>query len=218
MEQSPIDEEDYIMIDSCVPEPTTDHLDLISHAIDKLSPSLRTISLGIHDDPELGYREHHAHSLLTKFLTKDEWAVTPSAYGIETAFIAAHDSGHPGPVVSFNVEYDALPGIGHACGHNLIAAASLAGATATREVMKTKGLEGKVVVFGTPAEEGGGGKIKLLKAGAYSDHKVDVNFISHPGITPDSGVVRTAAFTSFKVEYFGKEAHAAAAPWEGVGH
>lgn len=66
--------------------------------------------------------------------------------------------------------------------------------------------------------QGGGGKIKLLKAGAYKDHKVDISLISHPGITADAALVRTAAYQAFKVEYFGKEAHAAAAPWEGVSH
>jgi metal-dependent amidase/aminoacylase/carboxypeptidase family protein len=73
-----------------------------------------------------------------------------------------------------------------------------------------------VILFGTPAEEGGGGKIKLLDAGAYSDNKVDVSIMSHPGEVGDAALVRTAAYTRFKVEYFGKEAHAAAAPWEGV--
>lgn len=77
-------------------------------------------------------------------------------------------------------------------------------------------LPGKVILYGTPAEEGGGGKIKLLEAGAYSDHKVDLNLISHPGKVADSVLVRTNAYLNFKVEYFGKEAHAAAAPWEGI--
>lgn len=71
-------------------------------------------------------------------------------------------------------------------------------------------------MFGTPAEEGGGGKIKLLDTGAYSDHNVDINLISHPGTTPDAALARTSAYESFKVEYFGKEAHAAASPWLGI--
>jgi metal-dependent amidase/aminoacylase/carboxypeptidase family protein len=72
------------------------------------------------------------------------------------------------------------------------------------------------VLFGTPAEEGGGGKIKLLDAGAYSDLKCDINLISHPGPAKDAALVRTTAYASFKVEFFGKEAHAAAAPWDGI--
>ena len=118
--------------------------------------------------------------------------------------------------MSFNAEYDALKGIGHACGHNLIAIASIGGALATATLVREQQLGGKVVLFGTPAEEGGGGKIKLLNAGAYSDHKVDISLIAHPGISPDSALVRTAAYSSFKVEYHGREAHAAARPWDGI--
>lgn len=102
--------------------------------------------------------------------------------------------------------------------------------------MEERGVGGTVICYGTPAEEGvylstfflhlpwhhannipgGGGKIKLLKAGAYTEHKVDINLISHPGTVPDAALMRTAAYTSFRVEYFGKEAHAAASPWEGI--
>jgi len=111
---------------------------------------------------------------------------------------------------------DALPGIGHACGHNLIAIASVGAGLAVAAAIKAYSLPGKVIIYGTPAEEGGGGKIKLLDAGAYSDHKVDINLTSHPGPNRDSALVRTTAYLRFKVEYFGKEAHAAAAPWNGV--
>ncbi|SMR52655.1 unnamed protein product [Zymoseptoria tritici ST99CH_1E4] len=193
------------------------YLSDISEHVELLSDNLRDISLEIHDNPELQYKEYHAHELLTKCLQKREgWEVTPSAYNIATAFVAVYDSGKPGPTVSFNAEYDALKCIGHACGHNLIAVASVAGALATAAIIKQHSLQGKVILFGTPAEEGGGGKIKLLEAGAYKDHNVDVSLISHPGIVADSAIMRTAAYSSFKVEYHGKEAHAAAAPWEGV--
>jgi metal-dependent amidase/aminoacylase/carboxypeptidase family protein len=83
-------------------------------------------------------------------------------------------------------------------------------------MMRKHHLPGKLVVFGTPAEEGGGGKIKLLEAGAYSDHNVDINLISHPGIVANCALMRTTAYTRFKVEYIGREAHAAAAPWMGI--
>lgn len=82
--------------------------------------------------------------------------------------------------------------------------------------MKTHSLAGKVVLFGTPAEEGGGGKIKLLQAGAYQDHGVDLNLISHPGITRNHALTRTSAYTALRAEYFGRAAHAAASPWLGV--
>jgi metal-dependent amidase/aminoacylase/carboxypeptidase family protein len=102
-----------------------------------------------------------------------------------------------------------LRGIGHSCGHNLIAICSVAAALAAGAAMTKFALPGKIVLFGTPAEEGGGGKIRLLDAGAYSDYKVDINLISHPGNVPDTALTRTNAYMSFKVEYFGKEAHAA---------
>ncbi|KAK3117351.1 hypothetical protein LTR53_001341 [Teratosphaeriaceae sp. CCFEE 6253] len=194
-----------------------EYLDEIGAEIDHLSYNLRTISLTIHDNPELQYKEYHAHAILTEYLARQQgWVVTPPAYGINTAFVAVFDSGKPGPVVSFNAEYDALAGIGHACGHNLIAVMSLAGALATARIMEGHSIAGKVVLFGTPAEEGGGGKIKLLNAGAYKDNNVDISLISHPGISPDAALVKTAAYVAFKVEYFGKEAHAAARPWDGI--
>ncbi|TVY84113.1 Peptidase M20 domain-containing protein [Lachnellula suecica] len=193
------------------------YLDFVSDYIDSISSILRPISLKIHDNPELNFKEYIAHATLTAFLsTRKGWTVTPSAYGLETAFIAEYDSGKKGPVVSFNAEYDALTGIGHSCGHNLIAICSVGAALAAGAAMTELSLPGKVILFGTPAEEGGGGKIKLLDAGAYSDHKVDINLISHPGNVHAAALVRTNAYVNFRVEYFGKEAHAAASPWEGI--
>ncbi|KAI0025432.1 hypothetical protein F4780DRAFT_768285 [Xylariomycetidae sp. FL0641] len=192
-------------------------LDQISDWVDGIADELWPVNKKIHDNPELGYEEYIAHETLTKFMeSRPGWKVTPSAYGLPTAWTAVFDSGKKGPVVSFNVEMDALDGIGHACGHNLIASASVAGGLAAAEMMSQKSLGGKVVMFGTPAEEGGGGKIKLIQAGAYRDHHVDINLISHPGIVKNSALVRTAAYTAFKVEYFGREAHAAASPWLGI--
>ncbi|KAK0906006.1 hypothetical protein LTR91_016940 [Friedmanniomyces endolithicus] len=198
------------------PTSSPDFFAAICAEVDNLSADLGTISLEIHDNPELQYKEFHAHKVVTEYLARQPgWTVTPSAYGIATAFVAVFDSTREGAVVSFNAEYDALAGIGHACGHNLIAVMSVAGALATAKVMKDEGIAGKVMLFGTPAEEGGGGgKIKLLKAGAYNN--VDISLIAHPGISPDAALVRTAAYFAFKVEYFRKEAHAAARPWEGI--
>lgn len=192
-------------------------LDAISHAVDNLLEEFWPINKKIHDNPERGFKEFIAHDALTRFMkSQSGWVVTPSAYGMETAWVAVFDTGKRGPVVSFNAEMDCLPVIGHSCGHNLIATASVLGAVAAAQVMKEYEAAGKVVLFGTPAEEGGGGKIKLLKAGAYSDHKVDVSLISHPGITPDAALMRTSSYLQFKVEYFGREAHAAANPWLGI--
>ncbi|KAK7934506.1 Peptidase M20 domain-containing protein 2 [Apiospora marii] len=189
------------------------YLPEINDAIGRISDTLWGVNKKIHDNPELGYKEFIAHDTLTSFMKSiDGWKVTPSAYGLKTAWVAVWDSGKKGPVVSFNCEM----GIGHACGHNLIATASVSAAVATAQVMKTHSLAGKVVLFGTPAEEGGGGKIKLLQAGAYRDHQVDLNLISHPGITHNHALTRTSAYTALRVEYFGRAAHAAASPWLGV--
>lgn len=110
---------------------------------------------------------------------------------------------------------DALPDLGHACGHNLIATTSVAAALATASVLDTHSLPGKLVLLGTPAEEsGGGGKIALLEAGAYD--YIDVSLISHPSIVNNSPYVRTTAYTHLEASYQGKAAHAANSPWLGI--
>ncbi|KAK0828870.1 hypothetical protein LTR73_004502 [Friedmanniomyces endolithicus] len=169
---SPADSEDdsYVMVhpDGKHSTSSPDYFAAICAEVDNLSAGLRTVSLEIHDNPELQYKEFHAHKVLTEYLARQPgWTVTPSAYGLATAFVAVFDSDRKGAVVSFNAEY-----------------------------------------------EGGGGKIKLLNAGAYTN--VDISLIAHPGISPDAALVRTAAYFAFKAEYFGKEAHAAARPWEGI--
>ncbi|KAH8650110.1 hypothetical protein BX600DRAFT_517323 [Xylariales sp. PMI_506] len=198
---------------------TPQYLGQISSYVDSIADDLWPVNKRIHDNPELGFKEFIAHDALTGFLKgRPGWKVMPSAYGMATAWVAVWDSGKKGPVISYNVEMDALEGIGHACGHNLIAMASMAGGLATTELMSRRDIGGKVVIFGTPAEEGGGGKIKLLEAGAYKDYDVDINLISHPGTDEfgNNALVRTSAYTEFKVEYFGREAHAAASPWLGI--
>ncbi|TRM60316.1 hypothetical protein BD626DRAFT_504930 [Schizophyllum amplum] len=211
--------EDVLLVDADVPvDPLldTDRLDEISAFVNAQTAALRVLNLTIHDNPELGYHEFVAHDVLTRFMEARGWKVTRSAYGIATAFVAVFDSGVKGPVVSFNAEYDCLKDIGHACGHNLIATASVAAALATAECIQQHKLKGKVILFGTPAEEGGGGKIRLLDAGAYKDHGVDVSLMAHPGNVESHALVSTAAYESFTAEYSGKEAHAAAQPWEGI--
>lgn len=148
----------------------------VERAVDDVAESFWPINQCIHDHPELGYHEIRAHAALTDFMgTQQGWKVTPSAYGMDTAWVAVFDSGKKGPTVSFNAEMgmlaphwiatcirraaahaptDSLPGIGHACGHNLIATASVLGAIAAAKMMESHDLPGKIVLFGTPAEEG----------------------------------------------------------------
>ncbi|TEA15721.1 Peptidase M20 domain-containing protein 2 [Colletotrichum sidae] len=189
----------------------------VSDYLDSIVEELWPINKEIHDNPELGYEEVKAHDLLTDFIESHEgWNVTRSIYNISTAFVAIFEGSGEGPVVSFNAEYDALPGLGHACGHNLIATASVGGALATAEIMRAENLPGKVILFGTPAEESLGGKVKLHEAGAFRDHNIDISLITHPTNGGDSPYMITTSTDRFEVEYYGKEAHAAAAPWEGV--
>lgn len=136
---------------------------------------------------------------------------------MQTSFEAEAGSG--GALIVYNAEIDALPGIGHACGHNLIATSSLAAFLATAEAIRKNGIEGRVRLLGTPAEEGGGGKIDLLNAGAYKG--VDACLMGHPGpfagATKMDGVVlmRTLARAGTTVTFHGLSAHAGNSPWLG---
>jgi amidohydrolase len=193
------------------------HFSVISDYVDSITEELSTINTEIHSNPELGYEEVKAHELLTSFMEEQEgWNVTRSIGNISTAFMAVFEGSGEGPVVGFNAEYDALPGLGHACGHNLIATASLGGALAAAHVMREENLPGKIILFGTPAEESLGGKVKMLEAGIFHDAKIDISLISHPTSSPDSPYMITTSTDRVDVSYTGLEAHAAASPWEGI--
>lgn len=144
--------------------------------------------------------------------------VTPHAYGVDTAFSAECGSG--GRLVVFNAEYDALPGIGHACGHNLIASASFAAFIGAAEALRKTSTPGRVRLLGTPAEEGGGGKIHLINNGAYRDAAACL--MTHPGpqylLSGDvTGVaaVKMLANVKWRILFSGQTAHAAMEPWNG---
>ncbi|KAJ4377154.1 hypothetical protein N0V86_006595 [Didymella sp. IMI 355093] len=193
------------------------HFAAIGDYIDSITDELSSINTEIHSNPELGYEEVKAHELLTSFLEEqDGWNVTRSVGNISTAFMAVFEGTGEGPVIGFNAEYDALPELGHACGHNLIATASLGGALAAAEVMRSESLGGKIILFGTPAEESLGGKVKMLEAGVFNDAKIDVSLISHPTSSGDSPYMITTSTDRVDVTYTGLEAHAAASPWEGI--
>jgi amidohydrolase len=147
------------------------------------------------------------------------FAVTPHAYGLQTSFSA--EFGTAGRLVIFNAEYDALPGIGHACGHNLIASSSFAAFLGVAAALKESGRPGCVRLLGTPAEEGGGGKLKLIAAGAYRGAAASLMVHPGPGYLlkpPVRGVafVRMLANIKMRAYFTGREAHAAMAPWTGV--
>ena len=178
--------------------------------IDRRSSDLVALSRRIHGNPELRFEEERAAAWLADFLESVGFAVERGAYGLATAFSA--EKGTARPRVALLCEYDALPEIGHACGHNVIAAAGVGAAAGLAQVMGG-GLQGSVRVLGTPAEEGGGGKVIMGRNGAFAD--VDVAMMIHPS-GADLLEIDALAITSLQVEYRGRAAHAAAAPQHGI--
>ncbi|KAK5656875.1 hypothetical protein OQA88_4424 [Cercophora sp. LCS_1] len=198
-------------------------IEFIQSEITARIPNIAYVNREIHSNPELAYEEHKAHdTFLAALLKLQEFhgaRVRAHAYGLPTSFEA--EFGTSGPLIIYNAEYDALPGIGHACGHNLIASASLAAFLGVAAALKASGLPGRVRLLGTPAEEGGGGKLKLIEQGAYSG--ADASLMVHPGpghkLPPGiTGVsyVRMLANIKMQIHFTGKESHAAIAPWDGV--
>ncbi|KAI8361364.1 hypothetical protein B0O80DRAFT_380404 [Mortierella sp. GBAus27b] len=184
----------------------------VHHAIEHVSQELRAISMEIHSNPELGYQEFKAHALLTDYLEKKGFHVERKAFGIDTAFVAR--AGHSDKVtIGICTEYDALPGIGHACGHNLIAISGVAAAIGVKAAIEKFHLRAQVKLFGTPAEESSGGKIVMNERGAFKD--VDAIMMLHGG-NRDLVYATTLALEQVTVEYFGKASHAASSPWEGI--
>ena len=176
--------------------------------VDRIADQLVEASHEIHAHPELNFEEHFAHDLLVDHLHTAGLHTTPHAYGVDTAFEAS--AGDSGFAVAVLCEYDALPGIGHACGHNVIATAGLGAGLAAATVATQAG--GTLRIMGTPAEEGGGGKIAMARRGAF-EH-IDAAMMVHPA-DADLISMDTIALQELHVQYHGKAAHAAAAPWDG---
>lgn len=184
----------------------------LSAEVETLAGDLYAVSEFLYKNPEIGYQEFKACEFLSQFLEKQGFEVVRGVGGVKTAFLA-RPSGRPKnrPAIAFLAEYDALPGVGHGCGHNLIAAASLgAGAALSRLI---DGLPGSLAVVGTPAEEGGGGKILLAEAGVFSE--MDMAMMCHPSRLNRPGEEMLGR-VKFKVEFFGKAAHASVSPDRGI--
>jgi len=189
----------------------------IKVAIDAERHHIIEVSETIRVNPEIGYEERLASQLLADSLREVGFDVEKPYCGLETSFRATLRSGRPGPTVAVLAEYDALEGIGHGCGHNLIAGSGLATAIGLKAVMDQIG--GTFVIMGTPAEEGGGGKIKMLDRGAFDD--IDAALMIHhagnksgaPAGWPDGTCL---AVSHIEYEYFGKPSHAANDPYNGV--
>lgn len=190
-------------------------------AIDGIDSPLHDLNKFLHSNPELGYQELQAHTELTAFLESQGFVVTRHAYDLATSFEATAGSG--GRLVIICAEYDALPDIGHGCGHNLIATSSMAAFIGAARAVLDLGIAGRVRILGTPAEEGGGGKVRLIEAGAFRDPDVSAAIMAHPMASHHykdgfSGVagMRLIASHKLRIEFRGKSSHAGAEPWNGV--
>ena len=177
--------------------------------IDARGPELERLSLEIHARPELAFEERFAAGALADYVEREGTTVTRGAGGLETAFVAQAGSGKP--VVALCAEYDALPGVGHACGHNVMGTAAVGAFLAVRDVLD--GLGGTVRLIGTPAEERGNGKVTLMKAGVFRD--VDAALMYHAGDHDELDPLMLA-LSHLEVEMLGRAAHAAGDPHSGV--
>jgi amidohydrolase len=191
----------------------------VAEAVDRLADDLEKISLQIHGNPELCFKEEKAAGWLSAFLEKQGARVERGVGGLPTAFratiegIDAGSGSGRGPTIAIMAEYDALPNIGHACGHNVIATAGTGAGAAIAAALGTVPFAGRIQVIGTPAEEGGAGKVRLMEAGVFKD--VDAAMMIHGRCgtqvwRPSLGIIKV------KCEYFGKASHASSWPWRGV--
>ena len=181
------------------------------HRIDELSEELWELALKIHKNPEIGFEEHKAAAWLTQALEEGSFRVERGVGGLETAFRAVHPAENEGPSLAVLAEYDALPQLGHACGHNLIATIAV-GAALGLAPFKSD-LPGRLIVLGTPAEEGGGGKVILVREGLFGD--VDAAMMVHP--SSRNLVERgSLAITEVEISFRGKAAHASSHPHKGI--
>jgi amidohydrolase len=182
---------------------------LVASEIETQRDQLREIALKIHANPELGFQEFKAAEWLTQYLEKNGFSVERGICQLPTAFRASYGQGKP--AIAFLAEYDALAGIGHACGHNIIATASIGAALGAKSVAEQYG--GTILVIGTPAEEGYGGKAIMANRGAFEN--LDAAMMIHPE-DHDAATAYALACQTLEVEFFGKAAHAAARPDAGI--
>ena len=196
--------------------------------IDKRAPALASTALAIWNFAEVGYQENRSSSLLQAELKKAGFKVEAGVAGMPTAFVASFTQG-AGPVIAILAEYDALPGsaqtatvernaipgqiAGHACGHNIFGAASVTAAMAVKDWMIANKVQGTLRVYGTPAEEGGSGKVYMVRAGLFDDVSATLHW--HPGDSNGVSVGKSQSNISGKFRFTGRSAHASAAPWQG---
>jgi len=182
---------------------------LIIKEVEAHRDQLRELSLKIHSTPELGFKETKASGWLTQYLKENGFSIKRGICNLATAFMASY--GHSKPVIALLAEYDALPKLGHACGHNLIAGSAVGGGVAAKLAIDRFG--GTILVIGTPAEELFGGKVIMAERGGFAN--IDIAMMVHPGAY-DAVTTQALACITLDVEFFGKAAHAAARPEQGI--
>ena len=179
--------------------------------INEITPELNELSLEIYNNPELGYQEFKACKLHTDILKKYGFDVEENFSGVETGFKAVYKGKKEGLTIAYMAEYDALPGIGHGCGHNLLGTVSTGAGIVLKNIIDEIG--GTVIVFGTPAEETSGAKVAYVENHEFDG--VDIALMAHPASDyTKSGT--SLALEPIQFEFFGKTAHAAAAPEKGI--
>jgi len=181
----------------------------IKDAVESQRQQLIQLSLNIHDNPELGFEEKKASAWLTGYLEDNGFHIEQGIAGLATAFRATYGQGSP--KIALLAEYDALPKIGHGCGHNIIAASAVGAAVASKSIVDQLG--GSIIVLGTPGEEVLGGKIDMVKGGAFKE--IDVAMIVHPDVR-NTPTEEALACSTLEVEFFGRPAHAASQPHRGI--
>jgi amidohydrolase len=181
----------------------------VSREVDSHRHQLNELSLRIHSNPELGFQETKAVGWLTQYLKENGLAIERGICQLPTAFRASYGQGNP--AIAILAEYDALPKLGHACGHNLIAASAVGAGIAARPAIDQFG--GSLIIIGTPAEELNGGKAIMAERGGFDN--LDIAMMVHPGVR-DTATTQALACQALEVEFFGKAAHSASRPEAGI--
>lgn len=202
------------MSSEALPQPTIDTARIdtvqIDANVDAQQPQLLKLSHAIHSDPEIGFTEHRAARRVADYLNDQGFDATVGAFGLDTALVSRVGSGSP--VIAFLAEYDALPEIGHACGHNIICTSAVGAYVAAAQGITEAG--GSAILYGTPAEENGTGKELMAREGAFDG--VDAVMMIHPHAGNDSLDFDSLGLREVKVTYLGRSSHASAHPSLGL--
>lgn len=183
----------------------------LARAVDAVLPEALELSHRVHANPEIAFEERQAAAWTAELLGRNGFEVTAPVGGLDTAFVARWRGDRPGPIIALAGEYDALPEVGHGCGHNLMCSSSAGAAIAVARILG-RDFGGEIRFIGTPAEEAGNGKVHLIAAGVFDD--VDACLQIHPSDS-NSAEVLALAVTEIGVTFHGVLAHASADPWLG---